>query len=221
MENIFSTKNITISAVILALLLSGAFFKTKQSTPKTLVLQVPFTSQAPNDNWDRNEDCEETSITMANSYLDGNTENTLSALLAQDAINKLKNWEQVNIGYNADTGVDATTQMARGAFGLTVTHIRDFTEQDLKNELAKNHVILLPINAKLLNNPLYRNSGPQYHMIVIRGYNEKEFIVNDPGTNAGNGNTYSFELLKNSAADWDNKAQAMDPTRKIAIILSK
>ena len=193
----------------------------RPSVPYAVILPVPFTTQAPNGNWNRNEDCEETSITMANAFLNGQSEDHMPALDAQKAINALKSWEQINAGYNANTGADATMQMAQGAFGILVTQIKDYTELDLKKALAKNHPILLPINAKLLQNPKYLNGGPLYHMILVRGYHSGRFIVNDPGTESGDGNEYSFETLKNAAADWDNAAQAMDPNRKIALILSK
>ncbi len=188
--------------------------------PAQVVLQVPFTTQAPTDKWDRNEDCEETSISMANAFLNGQTQDRMSAGDALNAINNLKQWENANIGYNLNTGADATTAMAKGAFKLNVTQIKDFSKHDLQKALAKGHVVLLPINAKLLGNT-YTDNGPTYHMIVVRGYNEKEFIINDPGTNSGNGNTYTFETLKAAAADWDQSKHAMDPTRKIALILSK
>jgi hypothetical protein len=182
---------------------------------------VPFTAQAPTNLWDRNEDCEEASITMATAFLNGQTQDKISASDALKAINQLKNWEEVNIGYNANTGADATTAMATGAFGLKVKQIKDYTEQDLKAALNQNHVILLPINAKHLGNPAYHTNGPLYHMIVVRGYREDVFIINDPGTNGGDGNEYTFDTLKNAAADWDQTQKAMDPTRKIALILSK
>src|SRR5579863_5518926 len=73
--------------------------------PPTLILQVPFSTQAPDDSWSRNEDCEETSITMANAYLTGSTEDKLPPAAAQNAINNLKAWENANLGYNANTGV--------------------------------------------------------------------------------------------------------------------
>lgn len=218
MLDIFSKRNLVIGAVILAIL--GSVFFISNRVPASLVLQVPFTPQAPTDKWDRNEDCEETSVTMANAYLNGQKQNEMSAADAQDAINQLKNWENVNAGYNLNSGADATMHMAQGAFGITVTQIRNFSEHDLKRELAKNHVILLPINARLLGNT-YQDNGPLYHMIVVRGYNEKEFIVNDPGTNSGNGNVYTFETLKKASADWDQAAMAMDPNRKVALVLSK
>lgn len=210
-----------IGAGVIAVVILGVRLFTPQHELLSVILHVPFTAQAPTNNWARNEDCEETSIVMANAYLDGQTEDRLPASLAQKAINELKAWENANIGYNANTGADATMQMARGAFGLTVSQIKDFTEQDLKRELTNNRVILLPLNARKLGNPAYQNSGPVYHMIVVRGYNTKEFIVNDPGTDRGDGNVYTFATLKAAAADWDNVAQAIDPTRKIVLVLSK
>ena len=158
---------------------------------------------------------------MAKAYLDGITVNLLPAAEAADAINKLRNWENVNIGYNIDTGVDATKKMAQGAFNLKVKELPNFTADDLKKEIAAKNVVLLPHNARLLNNPKYLENGPTYHMLVIRGYRGNTFIVNDPGTESGNGNEYTFETLKNAAADWNQSAQRMEPDRKIALILSK
>jgi hypothetical protein len=218
-------KKYILGAIVILVIGVVVFAAHKKSSPSapppTLVLQVPFTPQAPNDNWDRNEDCEETSITMANAFLSGTTENEVPADEAQKAINNLKIWEQANLGYNADTGAGATTRLAEGAFGLKVEQIKDFTEQDLKKALVAGRPILLPINAKMLNNPNYRNSGPLYHMIVLRGYNEKGFIINDPGTNEGNGNVYSFAILQSAAADWNQATKSMEPNNKIALVLSK
>ena len=69
--------------------------------PSSLILQVPFSAQAPTNNWSRNEDCEETSVTMANAFVGGNTQDRLPAAATQNAINNLKAWEQINLGYNS------------------------------------------------------------------------------------------------------------------------
>jgi len=213
------------AGVIFVLLACAGLFIFKVVIPKILpaavILQVPFSTQAPNDNWNRNEDCEETSITMANAFLTGSTEDKLPTDAAQNAINNLKAWEQINLGYNANTGVDATTKMAEGAFNLTVTRIPNFTEADLKNALQAGHPILLPINAKLLGNTQYKNGGPIYHMIVLRGFKGDTFIVNDPGTDNGDGNEYPFSILQKASADWNNATQTIDSTRKFALVLSK
>ncbi len=218
-------KYFIIGAVIVAamalLYTSRDNFSAMSSKAGAVILQVPFTPQAPTDKWDRNEDCEETSITMANAFLSGNTSNELDPSEAIKSIENLKVWENANLGYNKDTGSMATTRMAEGAFAMKVKQIKDFKEQDLKNALANNHPILLPIDARVLDNPLYRNSGPQYHMIVIRGYKEGKFIVNDPGTNRGNGNEYTFDVLHRAAADWNQAQQRMEPESKIALVMSK
>lgn len=158
---------------------------------------------------------------MANAFLSGTTENEVPAGEAQKAINNLKIWEKGNLNYNANTGADATTNMAQGAFALKVQQIRDFTELDLKKALAAGHPVLLPLNAKILKNTKYQNGGPLYHMIVIRGYNEKGFIVNDPGTNEGNNNVYPFAVLEAASSDWNQTTKMMDPNRKIVLVLSK
>ena len=225
MEIKFPKLDMLWAGIIFVLLAGAALFIFKVVVPKilpaTVILPVPFSAQAPTNNWSRNEDCEETSITMANAFLTGTTEDRLPAAAAQNAINNLKAWEQTNLGYNANTGVDATTKMAEGEFGLTITQIQNFTEADLKNALVSNHPILLPINAKLLGSPQYAVDGPTYHMIVIRGFKGDTFIVNDPGTDSGDGNQYPFTVLQTAAADWSNAAQKIDITRKFALVVSK
>ncbi len=221
MENLFSNKTYASIAVVVAIFVGFFIYHQYGPLPATLNLAVPFTDQAPTGNWDRNEDCEEASITMANAFLNGNHDTTLPSDVALTYITSLKNWEAANIGYNANTGAYATSSMAEGAFGITVRQIANYTENDLKRALADGHVVLLPINAQLLGNTTYLNGGPLYHMIVVRGYNTSGFIVNDPGTTDGNSNAYSFATLHNAAADWNNSAKIMDSTIKIALVLSK
>lgn len=194
---------------------------TNRPLPESLILPVPFTDQAPTGKWDRNEDCEEASIAMAQAYLTGDIENLLPSAGATSYISRLRAWENANIGYNKDTGAYATSRMAEGTFGIKVRQIHNYTKNDLKRALVNHHVVLLPIDARRLKSQQYTNSGPTYHMIVVRGYDADNFIINDPGTSTGNGLMYSFETLFDAAADWNNAAQVMDPSIKIALILSK
>lgn len=197
------------------------YFLTPKNIPTTLILQVPFSAQAPTDNWNRNEDCEETSIVMAYAFLNDLNGGKFSPVIVQEAINNLKKWEQANLGYNADTGADATTKMAEGAFGLKIKQIKNYTEEDLKKEIVNGHPVLLPINAKLLGSPQYFENGPTYHMIVIRGFKGNVFVVNDPGTDGGDSNEYSFSILQKASADWDHKTMTINPDRKIALVVFK
>lgn len=221
MSNIFSQHKQGSAILIMASAGLALVMGRHQPLPNSVVLDVPFTDQAPTGKWDRNEDCEETSIVMARAYLTGDTSDIVPPAEAQESITALKQWEAANIGYNANTGAYATSHMAEGAFSLKVDQIKDYTADDLKQALVDHHVILLPINARLLGNPTYAESGPLYHMIVVRGYTTDGFVVNDPGTVNGDANIYSFDTLHNAAADWNQQAKILDPTIKIALILSK
>ena len=215
-------QEILVAVGILGLAAAVIFVMGKlRPEPLSVILQVPFSSQAPSGNWENNEDCEETSIVMVNAFLTGNTENVLSGSASQVAIDDLKKWEQENLGYNKDTGAEVTARLARSFYDLQITQIDNFSEQDLKQELAQGHPILLPVNAGLLGSPKYRNVAPFYHMIVVRGYTNKGFIVNDPGTEDGNGNVYSFSILKKAAVDWNHDTMKMEPSIKTALVVSR
>ena len=224
----FSKKHLVIVGVfgliVLFLFVSKvSFFESLAGeVPAELTLDVPFSPQAPTGNWDNNENCEETSLIMAQAYFDGRTENILPADEVQESINKLNAWEDVNFGHHEDTGADETSRMAEKVLDLDVRQIRDYTESDLKRALSDDHVVLLPLSARLLENPQhYADGGPFYHMLIVIGYNEVGFIVHDPGSDDGADNVYSFAILKNAAVDWNNKTKTIDPTRKIALIVSK
>jgi hypothetical protein len=58
-------------------------------------------------------------------------------------------------------------------------------------------------------------------MVVVRGYDADGFIINDPGTSAGNSVHYSFAALQDASADWNSAAMSIDPTIKIALVLSR
>lgn len=221
----FTKLNILYGIIALFLLVVVTIFAFRilptKNIPATHILSVPFSAQAPTDNWNNNEDCEETSLAMANTFLNGNNKDNISANSAQEAINNLKNWEGKNLGYNADTGANVTTRMGQEALGLKIKQITNFTALDLKTALVNGHPILLPINAKLLESPQYVEDGPTYHMVVIIGFKNDVFVVHDPGTNNGSGNEYTFSTLQKAAADWDNVLKKMDPNKKTALIVSK
>jgi hypothetical protein len=206
-------------SVLLLIIIGGSFLIRTTKVPEKVSLSIPFTVQAPIANWDHNKDCEEASLTMVNAYLDGQTQELVPTADAVKSIGQLKAWENANIGYNKDTGASETTLMAEGAFGLRVRQITDYSANDLKRALSQNHPVLLLIDAKKLGNPKYPQTF--YHVFVVRGYDGDNFIVHDPGTESGNSNVYSFETLKNAAADWNHITQKMDSTHKVALIISK
>ena len=195
--------------------------KISKSAPAALTLPIPFTTQAPNGNWTGNENCEEASSVMANAYLTGDTENIIPAATAQTGINVLLQWEQANLGHSANTGAAQTADMIQSIFHLHVKQVNNYSADDLKKALANHNPVLLMIDASKLGNPTYEGKGSLYHVIVVRGYNAKGFVVNDPGTEKGEGQVYAFAMLDAAAADWNQSTHSIQPGTKIALVVSK
>mgnify|MGYP001618174552 FL=1 len=69
----------------------------------------------------------------------------------------------------------------------------------------------------MLPNPHFRNGGPEYHTLVIRGYTEDSFITNDPGTQFGENFLYKYSDLMNSIHDW-NEGDVKNGKRLVLVI---
>lgn len=196
---------------------------TKTQLPKKFILEVPFTPQAPTANWDElhNEACEEASVLMANAFLNGDTRNTLPPEETEKEIEKLTKWQQEKLGYYLSIDSEETVRMTESVYGLKAEVIRDFSEETIKTALTQNKVVLVPVNGRLLGNPYFQQPGPIYHMFIIKGYDEKSFIVNEPGTKRGRDYRYTYETIKNAIGDYDHDKKETVPSKPAIIIVSK
>lgn len=190
--------------------------------PATFALKVPFTPQAPTANWDQlhNEACEEAAAIMAHAYFSGITAPVLPAADVEAQLGILTAWQQQHLGHNLDTTSAETAQMIEAVYNLKTKTLEDFSADDLKRELLAGHVVIISENGRLLGNPNYKQPGPVHHMLVIRGYTPEGFVTNDSGTRRGQNYFYAFETIKNAAGDWDPAANAVNSSRKIAIVVS-
>ena len=191
--------------------------------PKKLSLDVPFTPQAPTANWDElhNEACEEASVLMANAFLTGDTRSILPPEEAEKEIEKLTKWQQEELGYYLSINSEETVQMIKSVYGLKAEVVRDFSEETIKTALAEGKLVLAPVNGRLLGNPYFQQPGPIYHMFVIKGYDEKSFIVNEPGTKRGRNYSYTYETIRNAIGDYDHDKKETAPSKPAIIIVSK
>lgn len=196
---------------------------TTSTTPTTLSLKVPFTPQAPTGNWDElhNEACEEASAIMAAAYFSGDTRTKLPATEVEKQITDLTNWEQNRFGYSLDTTTSETAEMIHSFYNLKAIVINNFTEKDIKDALNANKVVIIPVNGRKIGNPYYKQPGPIYHMLVIRGYTTTQLITNDPGTKNGENYKYSFATIKNAPADWNHTTNTIDESKSLMIVVSK
>ncbi|MFA5020649.1 MAG: C39 family peptidase [Patescibacteria group bacterium] len=169
--------------------------------PRTYQLKVLFAQQAPFANWDaeHEEACEEASMIMADRYFSGQP---LDEKIMEAELQKLFNWE-ADHGYQVDLTAQETVDILRDYFGRTARLSTDVSADQIKYELAQGRLIIIPAAGRELGNPNFKQPGPIYHMLVIKGYNDREFITNDPGTRKGNSYVYAYSALINAIHNWN------------------
>lgn len=169
--------------------------------PANVNLTVPFTSQAPFAVWDAlHEDaCEEASLLMLKHFNTGTSISEKQTI--EDEITNLISWEEQN-GYGPSITLEELSKIAKIKFNLNGT-VKVATIEDIKTEIAGGNPVIIGAAGKILPNPNFRNGGPNYHMLVIKGYNSTQFITNDPGTRLGENFVYKYDDMINAIHDWD------------------
>ncbi len=196
--------------------------KTNNDPVKSAVLlPVPFTTQAPFVAWlpPYNETCEEANLVMAMRWVKN------QGLTPQEASSEMLSlvvFENKNFGFNADTTVEQTSQLIRGYYHYDNYEIkRNASLDDIKSELNSGNIVIIPAAGKLLNNPHFTFPGPDYHMLLIRGYdnNKRVFITNDPGTKYGERYEYNYLTIDNAWHDWTGSVSTVSQGGRKMIIL--
>lgn len=166
-------------------------------------LPVPFTSQAPNFDWGQpwQDACEETAIAMVD-YFYANKKFTPTA--AAKTITEIINTKNTFIGESMDENAQTIVELINGFLNWEAYIIKNPTLEQLKAEIDNGRPIIVPVHGKYLYNPYFRNGGPDYHSVVISGYDEdkKEFIVEEPGTRRGLDFRYSYDTIMNAMRDF-------------------
>lgn len=176
--------------------------------PPSVNLPVPFTSQAPEGNWDQpwQDACEEAAVLMLDAYY---KKYGLSKLFSKDEIIKMVAWEEEK-GWGRSIEIQKVRQVAEWYMGKQLTYdkrqlniVENPTIDDIKKSIAAGDPVLAVAYGKDLPNPNFRNGGPEYHALIIRGYTEDSFITNDPGTRKGENFVYTYNDLMNAIRDWN------------------
>lgn len=164
-----------------------------------ILLNVPFTSQAPFGEWSdlRQEDgCEEASSLMAVKWT---SNQSLTASEALKEITGASDYILKKYGEYRDISMtDTLNWLIKDYFDYqNAALIKNVSQSGIIAELKKGNLIIAPMNGQLLHNPYFVAPGPINHMLVIRGYDPltDRFITNDPGTRRGELYEYDAKVL--------------------------
>ena len=168
-------------------------------------LNILFISQAPYAIWDELHDhaCEEAAIIMVYYYL---TEKVLTKDIGEKEILNMVDWQIKNWGGHFDLNVEQIVEFFKNYYEYENIELAyDFEIEDIKKELARGNPVIVPAAGQLLKNPYFTPPGPEYHVLVIKGYDDEksEFITNDPGTKRGTDFRYNYQVLENAIHDFN------------------
>ncbi len=154
---------------------------------------------------------------MVQSFLKNKKITITSAL--QD-IQAMVNWQKNNYHQHANLTASSTAEMIQKFYHLQTQIVNFQTIDDIKNILRNSYPIIIPTAGRKLKNPNFKQPGPLYHMLVIKGFLKNgSLITNDPGTRHGKDYIYKAQNLWSAIADWDENLQTPNPKHKIGIVV--
>ncbi len=189
-----------------------------ESINKNINLNVPFTSQAPLADWSQpwQDACEEASVMMVDYYYQN--KNLPSKEQVSDILKEMVDWQEENWSAHYNLSTAKLAEYVKITLNYQTEIVEDLNAEKLKFYLDKGQPIIIPADGKKLANPNFQNGGPDYHMLVVKGYVGNNFITNDPGTRLGADFIYSAENLLESIADWNQKeSQTTGPKNGLII----
>ncbi|MDO8648337.1 MAG: C39 family peptidase [Candidatus Peregrinibacteria bacterium] len=187
--------------------------------PGSVLIKVPFASQAPLGNWDDpyQEACEEASLILVHHFLE---DLAISPSQMDDAIIAITRWEGLE-GYSQDVTVEELAEIAEKYYGYSSRVLTDVTEESIERELAAGNPVIVPLAGRDLGNPYYSGEGPWYHMLVIVGYDDSQFITQDVGTKRGENYAYDKGVILSAVHDWTGVKEEIRTGPKAALVVTK
>ncbi len=191
------------------------------STPASVRIDMPFASQAPTGNWDPpyDEACEEASLIIVHHYLEGTAlDNTI-----MDRDIKTMVAHEASVGLPIDIDMFELADVARDMFGYEAEVLEgaDVSIARIQQELANGNPVIVPLAGQDIGNPYYSGDGPPYHVLVIVGYDNRNFITHDVGTKRGENYVYRKEVIMDAIHDWNGSVETIRSGPRRLLVVTK
>jgi len=194
-----------------------------EPVPAVLIHEdVPFTAQAPFGDWDdvkQDYGCEEACLLMAMHWVRGEP---LSPDKARDEIIAISEFELKNYQHHHDYSIADTHKVLKEYFGYDrAVEAYDIGLAEIKDEIRKGNVVIIPIDGRKVTNPNYSVPGPFHHQVLAVGYddNTSELVVHDPGTRQGAFFRYAYEEIEAALSDYETGLNEPVETRRTAMLV--
>jgi uncharacterized protein YvpB len=174
--------------------------------PDHILLQVPFTTQAPLNNWAQHqESCEAATLTMLLNYWRHDPSVVIDPGIADGMINQIDSWKP-----QLDLNDKMMADLAEQRWGLT-SQIVPNDPKVIATQLAAGRPLIAEVRTHGLGNPRYPGYSNHFeqqgysvpHFVLIIGYDSTGVFLNDPGISLGRGYHISYAQLAHAIDDLD------------------
>lgn len=179
--------------------------------PDRILLQVPFTTQAPLGNWAQHqESCEEATLTMLSAYWQQDASVVIDPRAADASIAALVRWQVQNWGSEGDLNNAQMGELAKGYYGFGYEVVPN-DPQVIREQLSAGRPLIAAVRTHGLGNPNYPGYSNHFeqtgwsvpHFVLLIGYDADGVWLNDPGISKGRGYHITFAQLAHAIDDLD------------------
>ena len=194
---------------------------TPVALPSHVLLQVPFTTQAPLNNWAQHqESCEAANLTMLVSYWTHDASVVIDPHAADAAIKQIDSWKP-----QPDLNDMMMGALAQQHFGYSYRLVPN-DPSVIAEQLSAGRPLLAEVRTHGLGNPRYPGYSSHYeqtgwsvpHFVLIIGYDNTGVWLNDPGISWGRGYHISYAQLAHAIDDLDQHHPALNEGQVLLLI---
>lgn len=194
---------------------------TPVAPPDHVLLQVPYTTQAPLGNWAQHQSsCEAANLTMLWLYWHQDQSIVIDPHAADDLIRMIDGWKPVPDLTNKMVG-----QLVEQHWGYTY-RILPNTPQVIAQQLSAGRPLLAEVRTHGLGNGHYPGYYTHYeqtgwsvpHYVTIIGYDPTGVWLNDPGISWGRGYHITYAQLTHAIDDLDQHHPELNEGQVLLLI---
>ena len=189
--------------------------------PSQVLLQVPFTTQAPLNNWAlHQESCEAATLTMLVSYWQHSPAVVIDPHAADASINQIDKWKS-----QPDLNVTMMGELAEQHFGYAYRLVPN-DPKVIAEQLSAGRPLIAEVRTHALGNPRYPGYSTHYeqtgysvpHFILIIGYDGTGVWLNDPGISWGRGYHITYAQLAHAIDSLDTHHPSLNQGQVLLLL---